>query len=306
MSKDQFVKGIDGRDIFLRIWDQVEKPLAMVQIFHGMAEHSLRYNDFALFLNKKGLIVYANDHRGHGYSQGEDVLGYTGQNGFNNIVEDGKLISDLMKKAYPSLPLFIFAHSFGSFVGQEYIIRYSKEINGIILSGSAKQDGLDVKGGRLLASLQNKIFDDKAEANLLDNLSFGSYNNRIEKRRTKFDFLSRDDKEVYKYILDDLSGYISPINFYYNLFSGFRGLYKQNRLAKISKGLPILILSGAMDPVGKYGASVKALYKNYQALNIDNVQLKLFEGCRHELVNEINKDEVYDFIWSWLENLLVL
>ena len=304
MSKKQFIEGIDGKEIFLRTWDNVINPIGVVQIFHGMAEHSGRYDDFAIFLNKKGFIVYADDHRGHGNSKGDNVLGYIGHDGFNNVVEDEKIISDLIKEKHIGLPLYIFAHSFGSFVGQEYIIRYSNNINGIILSGSAKQNGIDIKAAYILASLQKRFFGDKLEANLLDKLSFGSYNNKIEKRRTKFDWLSRDEKEVDKYIIDNLCGYISPVNFYYNLFSGLKDLYKPDRLNKISKDLPTLILSGDMDPVGKYGKSVQSLYNQYVNLNIENVDIKLYEGGRHELLNEINKEEVYDFIFTWLNKNL--
>lgn len=302
MDRGQFVVASGGTKIFLRIWDEVENPIGLVQIFHGMAEHSGRYDDFANFLNSKGFIVYANDHRGHGLSIGENkVLAYVGEDGFNNIVEDERIISEIIKEKYRDLPLYIFSHSFGSFLGQEFIIRYSNEIDGIILSGSAKQDSIEIKAARLLASLQNSILDSSKPANLLDKLSFGSYNDKVENIKTKFDWLSRDEKEVDKYIADELSGYISPINFYYNLFHGFKDLYKRDRLSKISKKLPILIISGDMDPVGKYGSSVKKLYATYENLNMENLSSKLYPGGRHELLKEINKSEVYDFIYKWIK-----
>lgn len=301
LSNGTFIKGKDGVDIFLNIWNNVSNPKGVVQIFHGMAEHSNRYDDFACFLNQKGYIVYANDHRGHGNSLGQnDVLGYIGENGFYNIVEDEKIISEMIRREYKGLHLYVFAHSFGSFIGQEYIIRYSKDINGIILSGSAKQDGLDVKAANILASIQNKFFDDTLEAKLIDKLSFGSFNNKVDNKRTKFDWLSRDNIEVDKYIEDELCGYISPTNFYYNLFRGFKELYRKDRLNNIKKTLPILVLSGNMDPVGKYGRSVKKLYSQYNDLNIEDVSLKLYDGGRHELLNEENKEDVYNYIYTWI------
>lgn len=302
-SKEEFIKARNEKDIFVRIWDNVKNPIGIVQIIHGMAEHSARYDDFAHFLNNRGYIVYADDHRGHGYSLGkEEVLGYIGHDGFNNIVEDEKIISELIGKKYQGLPLYIFAHSFGSFIGQEYIIRYSKEINGIILSGSAKQNGMDVRAGSILASIQNMIFDSKLEAKLIDKLSFGSFNKKVENQHTKFDWLSRDNNEVEKYIGDELCGFISPINFYYNLFKAFKELYKIHRLKDISKTLPILLLSGDMDPVGKYGKSVRKLYNQYRDLDMINISIKLFEGKRHELLNEINKEEVFIYIYNWLSS----
>lgn len=302
MDVGKFIVCNDGAKIFLRIWDEVQAPIGIVQIFHGMAEHSGRYDDFAKFLNLKGFIVYADDHRGHGLSVGEkNVLAYVGEDGFNNIVEDERNILEIIRKSYKDLPLYIFAHSFGSFIGQEFIIRYSNVIQGIILSGSAKQDGIEIKFAKLLANLQNFLFDNSKPAKLLDKLSFGSYNDKVENKTSKFDWLSRDKNEVNKYIEDDLSGYVSPIDFYYNLFHGFKDLYKRDRLSKINKELPILIISGDMDPVGKYGDSVKRLYDTYKDLNIEDLSLKLFQNGRHELLNEINRLDVYDYIYKWIK-----
>ncbi len=307
MVLEKYISGKNNKDIYLRIWDDVKEPRGVIQILHGMAEHSQRYSSFARFLNEKGFIVYGNDHRGHGKTLKDvETPGYLGENGFYNIVEDAKIISDLIKKEYANLPLFIFAHSFGSFIAQEYVTHYSKEINGIILSGSAKQDGLDVKAAYLLARLQNKIFDNTKEAKLIDYLSFGSYSKRIKEKRTKFDWLSQDEKIVNGYVEDRLCGYISPINFYYNFFGGLKNLYKSEKLERISKSLPILIISGDMDPVGKYGHLVRKLYKQYIDLNMENVILKLIEGGRHEILNERNKEVSYDYILKWIESYLPL
>lgn len=299
--KGSFIKGSRNKDIFLRSWEEVENPKGLVQIFHGMAEHSERYDDFANFLNRQGYIVYGDDHRGHGRSQFKDKpLAYIGEDGFNEIVEDEKIISGLIRDKHKGLPLYIFAHSFGSFLGQEYIIRYSRDIDGIILSGSAKQDGFDVKAANILASIQNSLLDPSKPAKLIDKLSFGSYNDHIKVPRTKFDWLTRDEGEVDKYIADFFSGYLSPINFYYYLFRAFKNLYRPERLEKIHKSLPILVLAGDKDPVGKYGRSVKRLYDQYQDLRMEDIGLKLYQEGRHELLNEINKEEVYKYIYDWL------
>ncbi|MCK9217165.1 MAG: lysophospholipase [Firmicutes bacterium] len=299
--KETFIKGKNDVRICLRIWDNVANPKGVIQIFHGMAEYSIRYNDFANFLNGKGFLVYGNDHRGHGMTlKNTETPGFLGENGFYNIVEDTKIISDLIKNNYTGLPLFIFAHSFGSFIAQEYIVHYSNEIDGLILSGSAKQSGIDVKAAYILASMQNKLFDNRKEAKLIDRLTFGSYNKRIKKRKTEFDWLSHDGKIVDDYIKDRLCGYISPIDFYYNFFGGLKNLYKPKKMKNISKSLPILIISGSMDPIGKYGRLVEKLYEQYKSLNMENVTLRLIEDCRHEILNETNKKDVYDYIYNWI------
>src|SRR5699024_8028715 len=303
--RTKYISSLDGQKIFLRIWDQVEKPIGIVQIIHGMAEHSGRYEKFAHFLNKKGYIVYADDHRGHGHSlTPEEVFGYIGEDGFQNIVKDEQLISELIKKKYPKLPLFIFAHSFGSFIGQEYIIQNSRKIDGIILSGSAKQNGLDVKMGRILATIQNIVLDNKKEAKLIDQLSFGAFNKKFKNQQPTSSWLTRDPKVLEQYKKDELSGFVSSINFYYELFHAFKSLYQKNRLEKIEKELPLLIISGDMDPVGKYGAAVHALYEQYIQLDLENVTLKLFEDARHELVNEVNNQDIFSDVNNWLLSVI--
>ena len=305
MSRSILLERDQDFKIFLRIWDEVENPKAIVQIFHGMAEHSERYDDFAKYLNSKGFIVYADDHRGHGLSVKEgSVQGYIGEDGFNRIVEDEKEISNLIRKSYKELPLYIFAHSFGSFIGQEYITKYSKEIDGIILSGSSKQDGIDLKMGKVLASIQKLLFNETAKAKLIDKLSFGAYNSKVKNRKTNCDWLSRDEKEVNKYLEDEKCGFISPINFYNHMFNGLSKLYKLEKLNKIDKNLSILVISGDEDPVGKYGIGVRRLHQQYVDLGLKNSAIKLYEGGRHELLNETNKHEVYDFIYNWLREIL--
>lgn len=301
--KEEYIRSHDGEEVFVRIWDGVHEPKGIMQIFHGMAEHSERYDEFAKYLNSKGFIVYADDHRGHGNSASRNIYGYIGENGFYNIVEDEWFITKLIKDRYPNLPIVIFAHSFGSFIGQEYITRYSKDISGVILSGSAKRDGFDIKLGSIVAKIQSKIFDDKKEAKLIDKLSFGSYNKKVQNENTKFDWLSRDREEVDKYINDKHCAFISTINFYNNLFSALNNLYIDDKLQKIRKELPMLIIAGDKDPVGKYGESVKSLYNQYLKLNIDKVEMKLYEEGRHELLNEINKEDVFEDINSWISKI---
>ena len=291
----------DGKKIFLHKWDDVSNPIGVVQIFHGMAEHGARYNDFAEYLNKKGYIVYADDHRGHGKTADSiEKLGYLGDNGFNNIVEDEYFITKMIKSKYPSLPIFIFAHSFGSFIGQEYINRYSNEVNGVILSGSAKQKGPHIDFGLAVSKIFKKFGDETKKNYFLEKLIFGNYCKKEKDITSKFAWLSSDKKQVQKYEDDEYCGTVFTTNFYYNLFNGFKGLYLNNKSEKIRKSLPIFIISGEMDPVGSYGKSVKKLFNYYKDLNLSNVNIKLYPLGRHELVNEVNNLEIFDTIHNWI------
>jgi alpha-beta hydrolase superfamily lysophospholipase len=317
MSNEEFsFDGKDQKSIHTYMWNDVEKPKAVLQIFHGMAEHAGRYAEFAGFLNKRGYIVYADDHRGHGKTAGISSstdagasdgvpvdLGYVGKDGFSMIVEDEHVLHGIIKEKHTGLPVFVLAHSFGSFLGQEYIIRYGGEIAGAMLSGSAMKKGADVKAGRVLSSVMMLLGGKKKNA-LIDRLGFKEANARIANPRTTADWLSRDEAVVDKYMNDPCCGKVATTNFYYCLFKGLSGLYKSKRLVKIPKELPIYILSGDNDPIGSYGTSTAKLYEMYRELGIKDVGLKLFEGCRHEILNETNRQEVYEEMADWLDSHL--
>lgn len=301
--KSSFINSHDNKKIYLYVWDNVENPIGVVQIFHGMAEHAARYSHFAEFLNSKGFIVYADDHRGHGKTAGSiDKLGFLGEDGFNNIVKDEHFISNIIKTKYPTLPLFIFCHSFGSFVGQEYLNHYSKDIQGIIICGSAKQSKVVATAGIMMSSLLRKFGDETKPSPFLESIIFGSYNKKEKANASKVAWLSSDKDEVKKYEHDEYCGTVFTPNFYYHMLKGFTGLYSTEKSSTINKNIPINIIAGDMDPVGNYGKSVRALYNYYNNLNINDVSIKLYKDCRHELLNEVNKLDIYDDILTWISN----
>ncbi|MCK4257385.1 MAG: lysophospholipase [Halanaerobiales bacterium] len=304
-TKEEFsIKGSDGMNVFVHCWNKVAEPRAVVQIFHGMAEHAARYERFAKYLNSEGFIVYANDHRGHGRTAGSvEELGYIGQDGFNMIVEDEYIITELIQEKHQGLPIIVFGHSFGSFIAQEYIINYGKEIVGVVLCGSAAKLGIEVHAGKMIAGLEKIIFGERKKSKLLDFLSFGSYNKRIKNNTCRFDWLSTDVDEVKKYEEDPYSGTLFTVGFFYYFLQGLSKLYKKDRLAKIPKDLPIFIIAGDQDPVGNYGRLVKKLYSIYQETGIHDVKMRLYPGGRHELLNEVNRDEVALHLLTWFNEI---
>ena len=270
----------------------VKAPKGVVVISHGMAEHAERYDYFATKLNADNYSVYAINQLGHGDAI-VDVKGHWEKNGFYDCVDNLDTLVKHVKKEFKG-PVFLFGHSMGSFIAQEYIKRYGKNIDGVVLSGSAKT-GLLHKMGNLLATLSLKPL--KEPNKFLDSLSFGSYNKNIKEPRTKFDWLSRDTKQVDKYVADPLCGYCCTTGF----FKGFmKGLSKLNKGVKeVPVKLPIYIMAGHDDPVGNYGKDVIALEKMYKDLGIKDVEMILYEGGRHEMLNEINRDEVIKNIGNW-------
>jgi alpha-beta hydrolase superfamily lysophospholipase len=297
----EIIKAKDDKELYIYCWDKVENPKAMLHIFHGMAEHAGRYREFAEYLNNNGVIVYASDHRGHGKTAGiVEELGYIGEDGFNTIVEDKHLIFEQMKWEHPALPMFLLGHSFGSFLAQEYVIRYESELNGVMLLGSAVQKGPQVYAGILISYFEKLIFGERKQSKLLNKLSFGSYNRKTKDKVHKFAWLSTDKKEVIKYDEDSFCGSVFTTSFYYYFLNGLVRLYKKNRLISVPKELPIYIISGDEDPVGAYGKLVKKLFNLYKKIGVKDVKMKLYPGSRHEILNEVNKNEVYEDLLSWL------
>lgn len=293
-----------GLNIFIYNWFPEEdiKPAGVVQIAHGMAETAERYKRFANKLTEAGYIVYANDHRGHGKTaQCVDKVGDLGENGFNNMVDDMHQITDYIKKQHKDLPIFILGHSMGSFLIQRYIQLYSEEINGAILSGSCGKQGLILDVGAWIAKRETRKIGRSNKSKKLNDLSFGGYNKAFKPNRTEFDWLSRDEKEVDKYVADEYCGGIFTAGFFYDFINGLKLIQRKSEIIKVPKDLPIYIFSGDKDPVGKAGKGVMNLVNTYKSLGIKDLEYKLYKDGRHEMLNEINREEVIENVVRWLD-----
>ncbi len=292
----------ENYSLFTYLWepeDNVTKK-GIIQVIHGLAEHAKRYERFAKEATSNDFIVVADDHRGHGKTaKNEEEIGYLGEDdGFQKMVEDEYQLTKIMKEKYPNLPYFILGHSMGSFILQKYIEEYGKELNGVILSGTAGPNPGLLVPGKIIARLAMKINGPKKKSKFLNNLSFGTYNNAFKPNRTDFDWLSRDEKEVDKYIEDPLCGFVCSTSLYYFLTKGMLQMHKKCNLALIPKSLPIFIVSGSKDPVG--AKTVPRLYKIYLKLGLNDVEMKLYNDARHEILNEINREEVTREILGWI------
>lgn len=297
----------DGMEIHVYDWSpEEETPVrGVVQISHGMAETAARYEGFASVLTAAGYRVYANDHRGHGRTAGKiENVGYLADHdGFRWLVEDVHKLSGIIKTENPEQPLFLFGHSMGSFAAQRYIMLYGGELQGVILSGSdGSKSGLLFAVGRWLAQQVIKKKGRRAKSERLNKMSFGGYNKAFCPNRTAFDWLSRDEKEVDKYIADEFCGTVFSCGFFDDFLEGMQQLHHKEELQQIPKTLPIYIFSGDKDPVGKNGKGVVQLMNKYRQLGIGDVSMKLYKEGRHEMLNEINRQEVMEDVINWLEN----
>jgi alpha-beta hydrolase superfamily lysophospholipase len=300
---------MDGVIINVHKWglEEGQAIKGVVQISHGMAEWAYRYDYFAKALNREGYIVYANDHRGHGLTAPsmEDV-GYISDNdGFFDKVEDMRELNQLIREEHPSLPVVLFGHSMGSFLSQRYIQLYGSDLVGVILSGSNGKQGPIINLGIALAYLEMKFKGRRHRSRLLDKLSFGSYNRAFPDNRTKFDWLSRDEKLVDRYIEDPYCGGIFTSSFFYDFLRGLKMITRRKNLEAVPKNLPIYIFSGSMDPVGGFGKGVEKLKEMYETHGLKEVSLVLYPEGRHEMLNEINRDEVIEDIVRWLNKILI-
>ncbi|NYE56796.1 alpha/beta hydrolase [Carboxydothermus ferrireducens] len=299
-------KASDGQEIYCYRWfpDKEQKLRAIVYIAHGMAETAARYERFALALTKEGYLVFAHDHRGHGKTaKSIEEIGYLGPDGFNRMVQDMKELIDFVKNENPEFPIILFGHSMGSFLAQRYITLYGETLDGVILSGTSCGPGPIVNLGIFLAKKEVEKYGPKYRSVCLTKLSFGNYNKKFKPNRTEFDWLSRDAEEVDKYINDPYCGGVFTASFYYDFLRGLKETFRRENLAKIPKELPIFIFSGDMDPVGNMGRGVLKLIKTYEKLGLKNVAYKLYPGGRHEMLNEINREEVVRDIINWLNKL---
>ncbi len=283
-----------------------EKPKANIIIVHGMAEHAQRYDNFAYFLTENSFNVYAYDQRGHGKTAGNiDKQGFfADKNGWKKVTADLKKMIEIVKADYPDLPVFLLGHSMGTFVTRTYIADYEDSVRGVILSGTTGSAGLLGKIGIALTNIIMLFKKKDSPSPLMDSLSFGDFNKAFKPNRTKFDWLSRDEKQVDKYVNDPYCGAVFSVGFYNDMMKGLEYVNKPETANKVRKDLPLYLFAGDKDPVSKNGKQVKEVFEMYKNAGIKDISMKLYEGARHETLNETNRDEVYNDVLSWLSNHL--
>ena len=304
MKKETFI-GSKGKEIHYRYWlPENDHVIAVVHLFHGMAEHSLRYDEFARYLNKFSIAVYAQDHRGHGMNSEGSIAGwFASHKGWQVVVEDGYLLSQVIKERHSDVPLFLFGHSMGSFLVRSLLPLHHHLYHGAILSGTGSSQGIKGAAGSIVAALRS-IVRGKDPDHMLDKLSFGHFNRPFEPARTAFDWLSKDEAKVDQYVEDPWCGYVCTSTFFRDLLKGVSLANNKRYASFIPKEFPLFIISGANDPVGDFGKGVEKVAKMYQKVGMMDVVLKLVKAGRHEILNETNRKEVYTDIGSWLRSHL--
>ncbi len=275
---------------------------AIFQIAHGIAEHIDRYRNFMEFLADNGILAVGSDHLGHGKSflTPEEKGAFYPEDGWNHAVDDLVVLHDIMVKDYPDVPYVFFGHSMGSFMARTYIIDHPDKYDLAIISGTGHQGKGLVAMGLFIGSGQVKSKGYYSDGKMMNNLSMGSYLKKIDNPKTEFDWLSRDEAQVAKYAADELCGFVAKTGLYKDMLTGIKYITDMKNIAKMPKDKPVYFMSGTADPVGDYGKGVKKAAECFKKAGIKDVEVKLYEGGRHEMLNEINKDEVYQDILAWL------
>ncbi len=304
MQEEEFYFKSNGRDIHTyKWWNEDSEDKGIVQISHGMVEHAGRYDEFAERLTEEGFVVFANDHRGHGETVGacEGIVCFADRDGWRLVVEDMYNLTELIKEDYEGLPFFLFGHSMGSLLSRDYIYRHGEELDGLILSGTSSYPGFKIKILKMIARMQSFIKGGRSESPFLNNMVFGRYNKQFENTKTKFDWLSRDEEEVDEYIKDPECGNVPTVRFFLDLIDGIETVHEKKIIDRTPENLPILLISGDMDPVGNFGEGVEEVRDLYRYAGVTDVSCNLYEGARHELLHETNREEVFEDIIIWMD-----
>ena len=282
-------------------WTPEESPRAVVQIVHGIAEFIERYDEFAAYLNGLGFLVVAEDHMGHGQSVGENgIQGYF-HGGWFTAVEDTLTLLRETQAAYPDIPYVLFGHSMGSFMARTILCKYPDSgISAAVICGTGWQPAaLLPPVARFIEAVCRKDGEDQPSA-FLENLVFGSYNKRVEHPRTAYDWLSRDAKIVDAYIAHPMCGFTPTAGLLREMMKGLTYIEKPAHLEAMKKDLPVFFVAGGDDPVGSYGKGVKRAVGEFKKAGMTDVSCRIYPLCRHEILNEINRQEIFEDIGGWV------
>jgi len=303
-EKEFYFPSSDGiHQCYAHLWLPEGTPRAVVQIAHGVAEYINRYDAFARFLTAHGFAVCGNDHLGHGKTgAGDSIFGYFGKyDGWTLVTADVRLLRQQMGEEFPGIPYILLGHSMGSFLVRTYLCRYPGTVDGAILSGTGQEPTAKVMPGKALCSLFARLKGTEGHSQFVYNLSLGAYNKQFEPGRTTVDWISRDEEVVDRYVQDPFCTFQPTVGLMRDMMEGLLYIVSRRALSQMDPSTPVYFFSGEEDPVGQNGTGVKRVFELFRKYGCRDVTMKLYPGGRHEMLNEINKDEVYADVLAWLE-----
>lgn len=287
-------------------WTPDGEVIGILQVSHGMLEFIERYAGLAEFLNGHGILVTGNDHLGHGASvcSSDDYGYFAREDGNKALLADIRELQRLTQERYPRVPYILLGHSMGSFLARQYLCIHGSWLDGAIICGTGYHSRLEAEFGMLTCRLLALLRGWRHRSKFVTGLVLGSFNKKFEPSRTPEDWLSRDTAEVDKYRSDSRTRFTFTLNAYYNLFYSLSYLTRRQNLQKIPKDLPVFFISGQEDPVGNFGLGVKKAAVSLRAAGVKNVDCRLYPNDRHEILNELDRQDVYQDIWDWMRPLV--
>ncbi|MCD7755776.1 MAG: alpha/beta hydrolase [Firmicutes bacterium] len=274
---------------------------AIVQIVHGIAEYAQRYDHFANYLNGFGILVVAEDHMGHGKSMETGTRGYFA-GGWFAAVEDICQLYRMTREEFPDVPYVLFGHSMGSFLARTILIRHPEmALSAAILCGTGWMPAPVLQAGRAAGAQICKKNGEREPSEFMQSLAFGSYNRKVEHPRTAYDWLNRDNRAVDAYLADPACGFTASAGLLRDMLGGMLYNQEQKNLARMNPALPVFFIAGGDDPVGSYGKGVRRTAEAFRKAGMRDVSVRIYPLCRHEILNEINKQEIYEDVVQWLE-----
>ncbi len=289
----------DGHKIHLQTWAPAGEPRGVIQLLHGLGEHILRYERFATAAVGRGYVVYGHDHRGHGLSEGDRGY-FADKDGWHKIVEDVRVVHEHIREQHETKPVILLGHSMGSFIAQTFAMHYGARLQGLLLSGSSRPQRLQVLPGRLLAKLESFRVGKRGDSALINAIGFGAFNRPFRPVRTEMDWLSRDEAEVDLYLADSRCGAPFTCGLWLDFLAGLYELGSDHAITRIPADLPILISGGSADPVGGEKGMTRLAMQYMQTLH-QRVKLKIYPEGRHEMLNEVNREEVTADWLDWID-----
>ncbi|MEM9729868.1 MAG: lysophospholipase [Myxococcota bacterium] len=303
-SADFTFQTVDGVKLHVSGW-AIDQPKAVVHVLHGMAEYGSRYARLAGALADAGYTTYAHDHRGHGKSVNGGTTGHMADHdGWNRVVEDAHGVNREIAKRHPGLPIIVLGHSMGSFIAQQLLFEHPADMIATGLSGSNGKPPPIAAVGKIVARLERLRVGKRKPSGVLQKLTFEDYNKKFAPNRTEADWLSRDPSEVDIYVADPLMGFAVTTQTWCDMLDALGRIADRKNVARVPKDMPLYLFAGDEDPVGAEGKGMRNLYDSYKRAGVFDVRLKLYEGGRHEMLNETNRDEVMSDFIAWCDEVI--
>ena len=286
-------------------WSPDESPKAILQIAHGVTEYILRYEEFAEYLTNKGILVVGNDHIGHGSSIAENAkpMYFGPKNSWNFVVKDIETCRKMTKEKYPDVPYVLLGFSLGSFLVRTYLIDYKEPIDAAIIMGTGYIPNFKIAIAKMLANKEAKKVGEENTSPVIKSLTFENYNKLFKPNRTECDWLCSNEEALDEYLKDSLRGESYSAGLFRELLSGMQYTSNLKNIEKMNKRMPILLLSGDKDPVGDFGKGVIKTFDIFRKAGIENVDIKLYQNLRHDILHEKCRNTIYNDIYEWWTNL---